>query len=82
MLIYLIQDRYTEFLNCTRTYAYVHTLKRAGAFYQAARADDDGAITYTDVPLDSIDLAVHCPACPHDQINLPSGWQDAPAKDK
>ena len=55
------QNRYEQFNLAARVFAYLKEVKRAGGAYP----DFDG------------DLAVHCPCCPHEGINIPLDWHTA-----
>ncbi|KAF8078862.1 hypothetical protein FPV67DRAFT_1558069 [Lyophyllum atratum] len=64
-----IPDRYAAFLRMVREWRHLKLLKRAG------RGNDPAGVKGTQEG----ECAVLCPACPHPGINLPSGWEDAPA---
>ncbi|PBK61727.1 hypothetical protein ARMSODRAFT_990587 [Armillaria solidipes] len=63
--------RYRSFLRMVRQYRDIKMLKRAGRGHV-----EDGIAT---MPLGG--LALLCPACPRSGVNLPDGWQDAPASE-
>jgi hypothetical protein len=53
-----------------REYRHLQMCKRAG------RGHDPKGISATKPG----ELAIHCRACPHPDINLPEGWDQAPAE--
>ncbi|KAJ8518637.1 hypothetical protein ONZ45_g4299 [Pleurotus djamor] len=63
-----IPMRYKEFLRINREYVHILSLKRGG------RAHEDGGASGTKPG----ELAVVCPACPDDEVNLLLNWQSAP----
>lgn len=65
-------DRYRQFLRMTREWRHLKMLKRGG------RGHDPTGVNGTQAG----DLAVRCPACPRPGINLPEGWENAPAAQK
>lgn len=67
-LTYFPQYRLPQLSLIVREWRHVKMLKRAGAGH--------GLINVNDTPRGS--LAVPCRACPHPNINLLQGWEDAP----
>ncbi|KAK7050119.1 CxC2 domain-containing protein [Favolaschia claudopus] len=65
-------DRYQVFLRVARQYRHLLMLKRAG------RGHDPSGVWGTA----SGELAVVCPVCPDPSVNLPEGWENAPAEDR
>ncbi|KAJ7886239.1 hypothetical protein B0H14DRAFT_2243953, partial [Mycena olivaceomarginata] len=61
--------RYPAFLRMVREYSHLLMLKRAGRGHakSGVMGTEQGA------------LAVRCPCCPHPGVNLPDGWENAPA---
>ena len=59
-----MQDRYKEFLRCSREYQHLKMIQRSGRVFE----------TMTGATLNDGDLAVECPACPHPGRNLPDDW--------
>ncbi|KAG1908791.1 uncharacterized protein F5891DRAFT_1124415 [Suillus fuscotomentosus] len=63
-----IRDRYSAFMCMVHEWRHLRQLRRAG------RGHDPGGINATTTG----ELAVLCPACPHQGKNLPRGWEDEP----
>ncbi|KAF8055893.1 hypothetical protein FPV67DRAFT_1679300 [Lyophyllum atratum] len=64
-----IPDRYSAFLRMVREWRHLKLLKRSG------RGNDPQGVKATREG----ECAVLCPACPQPGINLPPGWEGAPA---
>ncbi|KAL1738015.1 hypothetical protein HDZ31DRAFT_15940, partial [Schizophyllum fasciatum] len=64
-----VQNRYTSFLRCVRIWRYLTKLKQSG------RANDNDRSPTDVLPGE---LALVCPACPRQGVNLPRDWQQAP----
>ncbi|KAJ7740500.1 hypothetical protein B0H14DRAFT_2407539 [Mycena olivaceomarginata] len=62
-------NRYHTFLRMVREYTHLLMLKRAG------RGHAKSGVMGTQQG----ELAVRCPCCPQPGVNLPEGWEDAPA---
>ncbi|KAK0496159.1 hypothetical protein EDD18DRAFT_1075053, partial [Armillaria luteobubalina] len=60
----LQQDRYDTFLQIMREWRHLRALKRFG------HGHEEGGVRETSEG----ELVLHCPACPHPQINLPNGF--------
>ncbi|KAF7319997.1 CxC2 domain-containing protein [Mycena kentingensis (nom. inval.)] len=60
-------DRYKMLLRMSRQYRHLLLLKRGGRGY------DDFGVVGTGLG----ELAIRCPACPRDGVNLPADWQKA-----
>lgn len=62
------QDRYEVFMRMVHVWRHVRSLKRGGRGHcpKGAKGTAQG------------ELAVLCPACPYDGINLPPDWHLAP----
>ncbi|KAJ8469845.1 hypothetical protein ONZ45_g16753 [Pleurotus djamor] len=67
-----LPTRYKELTRIFREYRYITSLKRSG------RAHKDGGIHATSKG----ELGMACPACPNPQVNLPSGWDELPQKQR
>jgi hypothetical protein len=65
-------NRYQIFLRMARQWRHLLMLKRAG------RGHDLSGVWGTHPG----ELAVDCPVCPNPKINLPEGWENAPAEDR
>ncbi|KAF8176874.1 hypothetical protein K438DRAFT_1588036 [Mycena galopus ATCC 62051] len=63
-----LPNRLPQFMNMVREYRHLQMCKRAG------RAHHPTGIVGTSPG----ELAIPCRACPHPNINLPGGWEDAP----
>lgn len=53
--------------------------------FKVYRMSKRGGRAYEEGGMDSTalgQLAVPCPACPHDGVNLPEGWKDASPEEK
>ena len=74
MRVYLtiFQWAYNEFSRAVRIFRHIRMAKRAGRMY-----DPTGIQGTT-----RGGLALACPACPIPGVNLPSGWENAPLKDR
>lgn len=69
MFIVYFQDRLVCFQSMAREYRIVRLYKRKGRFNQPGGA----------IATDRGELALPCRACPHPSVNLPDGWEEAPA---
>ncbi|KAJ7825807.1 hypothetical protein B0H14DRAFT_3088537 [Mycena olivaceomarginata] len=65
-----VPNRLPQFMVMIREYRHLQMCKRAG------RGHDPEGISATKPG----ELAIHCRACPHPDINLPEGWDQAPAE--
>ncbi|KAF7377213.1 CxC2 domain-containing protein [Mycena sanguinolenta] len=65
-----LPNRLPQFMNIVREYRHLQMCKRAG------RGHDPEGISGTGPG----ELAIPCRACPHPDINLPEGWDKAPAE--
>ncbi|KAJ7727865.1 hypothetical protein B0H14DRAFT_3518738 [Mycena olivaceomarginata] len=65
-----VPNRLPQFMVMIREYRHLQMCKRAG------RSHDPEGISATKPG----ELAIHCRACPHPDINLPEGWDQAPAE--
>lgn len=66
------KSRYRALFRMLMQWRHIKMLKRAG------RAHDPAGVAGT---LDGA-LAISCPSCPHPGVNIPDGWQNAPAEIK
>ncbi|KAJ7185939.1 hypothetical protein C8R46DRAFT_1208043 [Mycena filopes] len=64
--------RYAEFLRMVRQWRHLQMLKWGGRGHAATGVNGTAPG----------ELAVECPACPRPGVNLPEGWEDAPAEDR
>ncbi|KAI5885767.1 uncharacterized protein SCHCODRAFT_01205560 [Schizophyllum commune H4-8] len=70
---YGLPDRYRSFLRCVRIWRYLKALKRSGRANDQERPPSD---------IRPGELGIACPACPRPGVNLPAGWESAPAEQK
>ncbi|KAJ7078749.1 hypothetical protein B0H15DRAFT_954431 [Mycena belliarum] len=65
-------DRYHKWLRMCREWAHLHLLMRGGRAIAYSASGAEGT--------KQGELAVECPACPRPGVNLPEGWEKAPAE--
>lgn len=55
-----------------RQWRHIKMLKRSGRGHDPAGVNATG----------QGEIAVHCPACPHPEKNIPEGWETAPQSER